>query len=286
MKRSDFAALILTHNRADRVFTYESLRRHGYTGPIMIVIDDSDPSMHEYLERFGSEVSIFSKKEVARYTDPGDNFGGLRGVLYARNASFDLARAKGFRYFIALDDDYRSFTFRFDRKLDYNPKACRDLDTVFSSMVEFLEESGAATVCMAQGGDFIGGSENPCAEKITLSRKAMNSFVCSVDRPFRFMGRINEDVNAYTALGSIGKLFFTTYQVSLGQTQTQTNSGGLTEIYLDLGTFVKSFYSVMYLPSAVKVKVLQDRGNPRLHHSIAWNNAVPKILRESHRKGA
>lgn len=284
--RSDFAALILTHNRADRVFTYETLRRHGYTGKIVIVIDDGDPALHEYLERFGREVAIFKKAEIAKVTDPGDNFGGLRGVLYARNASFQVARDLGIKYFIQLDDDYRSFTFRFNRELDYQPKACRNLDAVFSAMTDFLEDSGASSVCMAQGGDFIGGSENPCAEKISLSRKAMNSFVCSVERPFRFMGRINEDVNAYTALGSVGKLFFTTYQVSLGQTQTQTNSGGLTEIYLDLGTFVKSFYSVMYLPSAVKVKVLQDRGNPRLHHSIAWNNCVPKILPESFRKGA
>lgn len=284
--RSDFAALILTHNRADRVFTYETLRRHGYTGKVVIVIDDSDPAMHEYLERFGREVAIFSKAEAAKYTDPGDNFGGMRGVLYARNASFKIARDLGLKYFIQLDDDYRSFTFRFNRTLDYAPKACRDLDTVFSAMTDFLEESGAHSVCMAQGGDFIGGSENPQAERLGLTRKAMNSFVCSTDRPFTFMGRINEDVNAYTAHGATGKLFFTTYQVSLGQTQTQTNSGGLTEIYLDLGTFVKSFYSVMYLPSAVKVKVLQDRGNPRLHHAISWNHCVPKILRESHRKGA
>ena len=32
---------------------------------------------------------------------------------------------------------------------------------------------------------------------------------------------------------------------SLLQKETQSNSGGLTDIYLELGTYVKSFYSVI-----------------------------------------
>ncbi len=74
-----------------------------------------------------------------------------------------------------------------------------------------------------------------------VKRKAMNSFICSVDRPFSFMGRINEDVNTYTNLGRCGELFMTIGAVQLGQKQTQKNSGGMTELYLDSGTYVKSF---------------------------------------------
>lgn len=53
------------------------------------------------------------------------------------------------------------------------------------------------------------------------------------------MGRINEDVNTYTNLGRCGELFMTIGAVQLGQKQTQKNSGGMTELYLDSGTYVK-----------------------------------------------
>lgn len=111
----------------------------------------------------------------------------------------------------------------------------------------------------------------------------MNSFFCSTERPFKFMGRINEDVNAYTLLGSTGDLFLTIPNVSLKQTDTQSNDGGLTDIYLDQGTYVKSFYSVMFCPSSVKVGMLNTERS-RLHHRVSWNNAIPVILNEKYKK--
>jgi hypothetical protein len=75
-------------------------------------------------------------------------------------------------------------------------------------------------------------------------------------------------------------------QIQVNQTMTQANSGGMTELYLDVGTYVKSFYSVMYAPSCVKVGELGDPRSPhyRIHHSINWRVAVPKIMRETVRK--
>ncbi len=281
---TNFAAFILTNNRPDKVVTYDTLRRSGYTGRIVILIDDLDQTRDRYIELYGDHVEVFDKKAAGLITDSGDNFGSLRGVVYARNACFEVAERLGIKYFIQLDDDYRHFQFRFNDRLDYGPKVLKDLDTVFSALLKFYIASGAASIAIAQGGDFIGGDGSPMAEQIKLKRKCMNSFVCSTERPFKFMGRINEDVNAYTRPASTGLLFFTTNQLSLEQTQTQSNSGGLTEIYLDLGTYVKSFYSVMYQPSSIKVKALTDRGNSRLHHSVSWKNTVPVILREEIKK--
>jgi len=280
---SGFAVFILSHRRADRVITYETLRRSGYTGKIYVVIDDEDPTRAEYEKKFGAELIVFSKKKAAEITDVADNAKELRGVVYARNMNFKIAEDLGIKHFIQLDDDYRHFQFRFDDKGQYCPMVSKNLDRVFAALVRFYISSGAATVAISQGGDFIGGSGSPFSDILMLKRKAMNLFVCSTERPFRFYGRINEDTTAYVHLGSTGKLFFTSNQISLEQTQTQANAGGLTEIYLDSGTYVKSFYSVIFQPSCVKVKILQSK-NQRLHHSVAWKNAVPMILREQLRK--
>ena len=114
----------------------------------------------------------------------------------------------------------------------------------------------------------------------------MNSFVCSVDRPFVMIGRMNEDVTTYVVGGLRGELFFTALQVLLTQKQTQSNDGGMTGLYLDSGTYVKSFYSVMYAPSCVKIGQLGDHRSPhyRIHHKINWHHTAPKILREEWKK--
>lgn len=66
----------------------------------------------------------------------------------------------------------------------------------------------------------------------------------------------------------------------LTQKTTQKSRGGMTELYLDNGTYVKSFYTVMLAPSCATIKPM---GNTRLrlHHSIEWDYAVPKIVREN-----
>jgi hypothetical protein len=182
-----------------------------------------------------------------------------------------------------LDDDYGTFQFRFNRKCQYEYGNVTDLDSILNSMIKFFEASGATAIALSQGGDFIGGEESTTAEMVRLSRKCMNSFLCSVERPFQFFGRLNCDVNAYVRLGNIGKLFFTTNQVSLCQKETQSNAGGMTDIYLTFGTYVKSFYSVMCQPSSVKVKMLRDRSS-RIHHGINWRRTVPRILSEQWKK--
>ena len=54
--RDDFCAFILTHGRPDKVLTYRTLRRAGYTGKIFIVVDDEDKTRHQYMAEFGEQV--------------------------------------------------------------------------------------------------------------------------------------------------------------------------------------------------------------------------------------
>lgn len=285
MMRDDFCAFILTHGRPDRVHTYNTLLRAGYTGKVYIVIDDEDKTEHEYRKRFGDKVLQFSKSEIAKTFDEGDNFNDRRAIIYARNACWDLARQVGVKYFIQLDDDYNSgFYIRFNSSLEYGntPRIKKGLDELFGAMLDYYVSIPALSIALSQGGDHIGGNK----ERPGLKRKCMNSFICSVDRPFQFFGRINEDVNAYTTLARRGMLFFTVIQAQVNQLATQSNQGGMTETYVDGGTYIKSFYSVMYSPSCVQVGILGDTRSPhyRLHHKINWHHCAPKILRESHRK--
>lgn len=113
----------------------------------------------------------------------------------------------------------------------------------------------------------------------------MNTFICDTERPFSFLGRINEDVNTYVGGGRRGELFMTIPSVQVNQKQTQSNAGGMTDLYLEAGTYVKSFYSVMTAPSCVTVGEIGS-SHRRLHHSIDWPATAVQIVHERHRKGA
>ena len=280
---NDFVIFILSSGRPDNVVTYKSLRKSGYTGKIIIIIDDGDPTAERYLENY-KEVEIFNKLEISKTFDVYDNFGDLRQVVYARNACFKIAEKLGYKYFMQLDDDYTGFEYRVYTSTQQKPKNIYELDSVLLALLEFYKKSNFATISIAQGGDFIGGKNNRMAKKPTLFRKCMNSFLCSTDRPFQFVGRINEDVNTYTIKQSVGLLMGTIPFLALVQKTTQKNKGGMTETYLSSGTYVKSFYSVIGMPSSVHVQPMGDK-HKRLHHAIDWKCTVPKILRQSTKKG-
>lgn len=257
----------------------------NYSGKVYIVIDDEDKTSKKYYENFGDKVIMFSKKEVGKTFDEGDNFNDRRCIIYARNVCFELARERGIKYFMQFDDDYTNISFRNFNGEKLKSTTIKSIDKSLVAMLDFYKENKTiTTVAMSQGGDWIGGSQSAMA-KTNHKRKAMNSFLCSVNRPFQFYGRINEDVNFYTCEGRKGRMILTIAGLQLTQKQTQSNSGGMTDIYMDKGTYFKSFYSIMYSPSCVKIALMGNtKQTMRIHHRVTWNNCTPMILNETKKK--
>lgn len=280
----NFAVLILTYERPDNIITINTLRKAGYTGKIYIIVDSDDKTLSKYQEKYDN-VIIMDKNKYKDKFDIADNFNSMRGVVYARNATFDIAEELGLDYFLVLDDDYRSFNYRFDNRLNYDIQAHvikRNLDDIFKIILDYYKTIDAKSITLSQGGDFIGGQYGGLADKLKIKRKIMNSFFCSPKRRFTFDGRINEDVNAYVKHGQKGELMFQLNQLCIEQGRTQANKGGLTDIYLDNGTYIKSFYSILFSPSSVKI-ILMGNVCKRLHHFIEWNKTVPKIISDKYR---
>lgn len=281
--RDDFAVFILTHGRADNVVTLKALQKGGYTGKIYFIIDDEDDQKDLYIKNFGEDhVIVFDKQAAYNRTDTMDNFNDHRAIIYARNETWRIAKNLGLKYFLQLDDDYKSIDYRYADGKALRYKVVKDFDRIFEDMIDFLEVSGADTVAFAQGGDFIGGLRGGNFHK-GLLRKAMNSFFCRTDRPIQFRGTMNEDVVTYTTMSSRGHLFFSFTSFAVIQLPTQSLKGGMTDAYKEGGTYLKSFYAVMSMPSAVKVDMMNTK-HSRMHHKVNWNACAPKILNERWRK--
>lgn len=281
----NYAVFILTHGRPDNVITYNVLRNSGYTGKIFLICDDEDKTLNQYKEKYGEEVIVFSKSKYEGKFDKMDNFEGNKVIVYARNACYDIARSLKLDYFFEYEDDYTQFSYR---KIDgdiLRGIKVRNLDKIMNSMIECLNNTKSNTIAFAQAGDFIGGVGSFFNN--TYKRKAMNTFVFKVNKKPKddilFIGRMNDDVNTYLSQGKIGKLFFQITDVAMVQMLTQSNTGGNTESYKKYGTYVKSFYSVIAEPSCCKIDLI-GVVNKRLHHSINWKNAVPKIIDQKWKK--
>lgn len=282
MENKNFAVFIMVYGRPEKNLTYQTLRKCGYTGKIYLVGDNTDSSIDNYKKKYGADLIIFDKKEVSKKFDSGDNSGDLRSTMYAANTIFDLAIQKNIEYFYIMCDDYYEFDYMFKDEIK-GMKLCHNIEKIFDLTINFYKTTNALTIAFAQTGDFIGGIDNGKGVYRFSKRKVMNSFLCSTKRRFNFLGRMNEDVTTYVNLGSKGELFLTIPVIAINQKDTQQISKGLTELYLDNGTYIKSMFSVIYNPSCVKVSMM-NADHKRIHHSISWINAVPMIISEKWRK--
>jgi hypothetical protein len=282
MSNDNFAVFILTHGRPDNVLTYNTLKKCGYNGKLFFVVDNEDLTIERYRENFGQElIKVFDKKLIANQVDEGNNFDERRTITHARNACFEIAKEIGVEYFIQLDDDYYEFDYKFLGVKGM--KMPKDINRLFDLVIDFYKSIDCLSIAFSQTGDFIGGIDNGKGIYRFSKRKCMNSFFCSTDRPFQFVGSMNEDVNTYTTLGSRGNLFLTIPVIAINQKDSQTQKGGITDMYRKFGTYCKAFTTTMMQPSSVKVSMMNSN-HQRIHHSINWGSTVPMIIDQKHKK--
>lgn len=281
-KLDEFAVMILCHGRPDNTPTFNTLRKYGYTGRIIIVCDDEDKTLPQYQELY-PEVQVFSKDYVATYMDAMDNSNDRRCAVYARNACFDIAEKLGLKYFAEYDDDYTSHPYRWEEDGVMYRSRLANLDATFEAYLDFLETNeNIYSVAFGQPGDFIGGCGSRL-HKERYRRKCMNSWICKTDRRFTFNGRMNDDQLTYSLYGMRGKIFITFDFMMIDQPETQQVKGGMTDMYLGAGTYQKTFFSIMCCPSFIKAGMMGDK-HYRIHHSVSHENACPKIISGRYKK--
>ncbi len=282
--KKDFVVFILSYGRSRNIKTKYLLDKNNYTGDYYIICSKDDKSLDDYKKLYNN-VIVFDKNDYIYKTDTIDNFNELRNVLFARNASYDIANKLNKRFFLQLDDDYDTLDYGFPFKIE-RPQGKKtlyenNLDYLFKKTLEFFINIDFDIIAYAQRGDLVGG-EGFC-DRVYQKRKIMNSFFCRTDRRIWFKGTSNEDVNTYLYYGQRGYKFLTIPYVTINQETTQKQSGGLTDFYKNYGTYVKSFYSIIINPIAVKLDLMGNKYK-RIHHKINWDLAVPYIISDKYKK--
>ena len=94
---------------------------------------------------------------------------------------------------------------------------------------------------------------------------------------------MNDDVNTYSYYQKRGKAFLTIMKIALIQPPTQSVEGGMTDIYKNLGTYTKSFYTTMLHPTANRIHYMHSN-RPRIHHKLIKKKIVPRIISPDYKK--
>lgn len=277
MENKDFAVFILSHGRADTITTYKALRDGGYTGRTYVVIDNEDDQENLYRQKFGDDIIQFDKRDYLEKTDLGDLDTDRRIGVFARNFIQDEAKRLGYKFHLQLDDDVHGFSYRFAQGKVLRSLHCSHLDEVFSCMVEYMKETPITSLSFSLSAYNMGGVDGSINEG--MIRKTMTTFLMRADDVQYFHMRMNDDITTSLINGMRGKLYYSYLPIEVNVDKTQVKAGGMTDIYQKNGTYRKSFYSVMCCPSCVKVSAMGIT-DYRIHHTISWNNAVPKLLSE------
>ena len=279
--KDEFAVFILTHGRAKIISTERCLRSHGYTGDIWIVIDNEDDQEDLYREKFGDKVIQFDKRDYVPLTDMGDLDEGRKVGVFARNFIQDKAKEMGYGFHLQLDDDINDFSYRFEKDEKLKTKSCKELDEIFEGFVELMKNTKITALSFGHPAYYPGGSLKLFYRG--MIPKTMTTFMMRADDVRYFHMRMNDDITTSALNGMRGKMYFTYLPVMISTQLTQKAAGGMTEAYKESGTYRKSFYTVMNLPSCTKIYsigIVEDR----IHHEIKWNNCIPKLLSEKWRK--
>lgn len=299
MNPNEYCIFILTHGRAGNVKTIRTLRKSGCTSKIILLIDNEDEQEQKYRELYdgkdGCSVYVFDRMVAYNLTDTMDLNPSRKSVVYARNMTYAIAEELGYKYFVMLEDDYQDFQHRWVKvEPDGSKILCvrtlKSLDPKYGLMdkcigvaMDYLRNTQATQIGFAQTGDLIGGADSFIKFYHNRVRKIMNFFCCRIDRPVKWLGRMNDDVNLYIWSGSQGTIFLSFRDFTVKQETTQLAEGGMTAEYKNFGTYTKSFYSIMLCPSFMTIGAMGWH-NYRMHHQIEWGNAVPKIISDSYKK--
>lgn len=282
--KDELCVLILSYRRAERVDTVKTLEKCGYTGPWYIVLSSDDPTIEKYKEKFGADKIVVFDKDPYKVDLLDNRFDKMAAVCFARNASYEIAKRLGYRYFIMLDDDYVNFFWTITPELKRSYRPIKNLDAVFEACLEYYKESGidilgwdVTSILISQGPALL--KRLYFGEGYFRKRMLMNFFLCDVTKPIEFKGRLREDMATSVYQGSRGKIFISIPLMSTHQRGFKKRSeGGLSDSYKERGWYLAGFETFLASPSSVRMQIMTRETDYHIGVMIDWSKTAPHIL--------
>ena len=278
--RDDFAVMICSHGRAETMTTYDMLRKQGYTGRIIVVIDDVDDQKELYEARYEC-VEVFSKDDYSGTFDEVV-IGNKSSVTFARMACFDIAANYGLSYFVELDDDLTAINYRYIKGDQLCGYTVKNLDEIFDSMISLFDNKNVMAVSFSKGSEFIGGVK-ASGMKNAFTRTCHSIFMMKAERKVKFISTLYEDMSTALHYGRIGKLFLgiNPFQYVPKETGYGNVDGGASEMYKKFDDYSRCCGVVVTNPDCIKIRRKSDGS---FGFNTKWDAVGAMILNERWKK--
>ena len=279
MMENNFAVFIISHERSERVESYNTLIRGGYTGQVYIVIDDEDSQKYDYLNRFGERIVIFNKDDYIN-CDRIVQEQTRTSAVYARNAVEHIARKLELNSFAVLDDDIVSLRYRWPQdKVVKSLSVIGGLDDVFRWYTDYMIDTDIATLSFTQVMFYVGGVNN-LEQRICDLRETYQIHIRNVSKPVDWSAIINEDIITELRTAKTGYIWWSIPYLVYDAVKMNDKSGGVKELYDEMLANKRAMLAVVSSPDCCKIgyshgkiRILQDR-----------KSSYPMIISSEYRK--
>lgn len=278
----DTYLFIPSYHRPNNLKTVRMFQKLGWDmSHIVVFIDNETDDKDQYeksCRKYGCKLNVFDMREArTRYDYVHKPSKALRSAGQARNMMQDYAKANGIDFYVVQDDDSNSMQIRFPL---FNRKGKNIADgecvgRIFDMVEDFMRKRHIGVFALPQTGDFIGG-----VKPYTYMRKVMNTTFYLI--PYIYRGeRGVQDDDTSMFCGILNNGLFTGSTgcgLSLLQTMSATQKGGLTDLYNECKLLNKALVTPIQYPSAIKAEKQKLNGN-RLHHKINYRYLSPVIIK-------
>lgn len=281
---TDFAIFICTHGRPNKQYTYNLLTTCGYSGKIWLVVDDTDPSIQQYIDNYGKDkILIFNKNHFINSADSGSNELRDKCILYAKNAVEYMAQNMGLKYFAIADDDIRSFYVRyFDGDKLRRFRITQNIDSYLSAYIKYLDNSTVDTVGFGQSGNYFGGVDTFKSSNLSRLRIVYQFVIRKTKSEVRWRGWMNEDSITAILYNKIGRVWL--INPSVMQTTTvignNSESGGMHETYQKNNSLKRCLSTMIFCPDVITPLYYKENYVLRINRE----GAFPKIISGRYKK--
>lgn len=259
--------------------TAQTLKNMRYEGEWFIVCGNNDAKLDQYQTLWGDKVLVFDWYEEIKNTDTLDNFGFENmpsGAVPVRNATRRISEERGEKRHWQFDDDYHSFYIK-NPKTGRNHKLNGKLFEKYLYKIANFADNAELNNC-----GFALPLESLPDTMLHFGQRVFNAhnLPSEKDKFITWRGRLNDDLINAMETHKYGKyeMYFKFMTIQMRDTQSET--GGLTDIYQKEGTVRKTAYPILISPNATQLTIRYKR----YHHKVNWNRLIPKIIHEKWRK--
>lgn len=280
----DFAIFICTHGRPDKQYTLEALREAGYTGFIILVVDDEDDTYEEYLNWTDKDEKVKVHKFCKQHYIDTIDYGTVlyrKVILYAKCACEDFARAMGLTSFVISDDDTKQFRFRWveDGKLKAVP-ITKDFDKVVEAFTEYMLTTDLTALSFGYTSSYLKGTSVFDKQVLCNNRVAYNFVFRNKAHEVDWRGSYGEDLITACTSSIVGNIWMNLPVIQNDMVVQGQSSGGMTELYKSQDSFQLVQCETMYCPTSMTAQYYKTRW----YGAVQRENTFPKIISSRHSK--